>query len=140
MRALSRHVAVCAAVFAGGASVAGCDQVASVVVVEVRPFRDAERRVVVDVDVEGVEQSGRTAGAYCVSLHVFPLGFPPTSSDQPRYTSALEVVEQCDAGLGDGDRRTFRFVTARTDYVTGQPLRVQVRLGRIYDREEAFVP
>jgi hypothetical protein len=107
-----------------------CDQGATVILLEARPTRAVDQRIVVDVDVEGVEPSGRNVGAYCVSIHWFNFGFSPATPPLSRYVGELDFVEECAADLRDGDMRTFRLVSNKTDLVKGMPARVQVRRGK----------
>ena len=107
-----------------------CDQGATVLVLDASPSRAPDKRVVVDVQVEGVEPAGRNVGAYCVSIHWFNVGFNPATAPATRYVGELDFLEQCAADLRDGDQRTFRLVSNKTDLVKGMPARVQVRRGK----------
>jgi hypothetical protein len=107
-----------------------CDQGATVLVLDARPSRAADRRVVVDVQLEAVEPGGRNVGWYCVSIHWFNFGFDPATPPAGRYVGELDFLEQCADDLRDGDQRTFRLVSHNTDLVKGMPARVQVRRGK----------
>lgn len=125
----------------GLVAVSACERPANVVIVEATPFRGEGARVVVDVELEGVDQAGGSAGPYCVSVHWFPIGFDPAFQGvQVRYVGETDFVSACGNDLGDGDRRTVRLVSNKTDLVAGAPARVQVRQGRLFETKAVFAP
>lgn len=119
--------------FALASSVA-CERPSQVVIRNVIAYRGADNRVIVDVELEGVEQSGRAVGPYCVSVHWFVAGLDPGAFEpQLRYFGEIDHATQCASDLGDGDRRTMRFVSNETSLLRGAPARVQVRHAGIID-------
>ncbi|MBX3189837.1 MAG: hypothetical protein KF819_22620 [Labilithrix sp.] len=119
---------------------AACERPSQVLLLGANPYRDADGRVVVDVDVEGVEQSGGSVGLYCVSVHWFPPGVFRGQPAAHRYFGEVDHVVLCATDLGDGDRRTVRLPSTRTDLPPGMPARVQIRLDRAYTTQEIDAP
>jgi hypothetical protein len=118
-----------------------CDRSVAVVILETRTARAPDNRVFADVEVEAVEQGGRGAGGYCVSIHWFNPGFNPATEPRSYYPGELDRIEQCANDLSDGDRRTFRLVSNRSDLAAGLPARVQVRVGDSFETQEGvFAP
>jgi hypothetical protein len=122
-----------------------CNRTAGVAIEDVRPSRVAGTNAIsVDVEVAGYEQSGGSVGAYCVSVHFCPEGFIADLTDpQPGYFAELDRVETCVSPsevLKDGDRRTFRFVSHRTDIPANLNLRAQSRIGHEYDYMDVPTP
>jgi hypothetical protein len=118
---------------------AGCDHSATVLVVAARPSRDPDNRVAVEVEVEAVEQAGGSVGRYCVSVHWFSPGFNPTTEVQRFYQGELDWIEACASDLEDGDRRTVRLVSNRTDLAKDLPARVQVKSAGGFQTNEGVV-
>ena len=116
-----------------------CDHVAWIRVLDVRTSRTPDNRVLADIQLEAVEQGGGSVGPYCVSIHWFNLGFNASTRESVSYPGELDSVEQCGNDLGDGDQRTYRLVSNRTDLPGGVPARVQVRQGRSYQTKEGIV-
>ncbi len=124
---------------------ASCENVSKITIVDVRPFRVDDKNVGVDVDVVAAEQSGRTVGPYCVSVHVVPFGFDPNTPGLLRYRGEVGYAEVCADDLHDGDMRTYHLVTTRPPYEskieTNNPIRVQTQFGRtISDNDDRVVP
>ena len=103
--------------------------------------RQSDRLVAVDVQLEAVEQGGGKVGRYCVSFHVFPIGFNPFTEEQTSYFGELEKVEECDDELSDGDQRTYRLRSMRTDLAPNLPIRVQTTQNGVFrTKENLFTP
>ncbi len=118
-----------------------CSHGATIRILDARAFRGGDKRVAVDVDLEAVEQGGAGAGAYCVSVHWFNVGFNPLTEPLRAYPGELDSVEHCAKDLGDGDRRTIRLVSNVATLVTGLPARVQIWHEGTYQTNEAvFAP
>jgi hypothetical protein len=118
-----------------------CTRVSAVLILDARPSRAPDNRVAVDVQLEAVEQGGGGAGPYCVSVHWFNFGFDSNTEERATYEGELDSVEQCANDLSDGDQRTYRLVSNRTDLATGLPARVQVRQGHSFQTKEGvFAP
>ena len=121
--------------------VLACTRTSAVLILDARVSRAPDQRVLADVQLEAVDQGGGHVGPYCVSIHWFNFGFDPTTPELIRYPGALEVIEECQNDLGDGDQRTFRLVSTRTDLPPGAPARVQVRYAETFQTKEAvFAP
>lgn len=118
-----------------------CDRGAGFEILDVHTSRAPDGRVVADIAIEGVEQGGGDVGPYCVSVHWFNFGFGSQTEPTIVYAGAIDKVEQCDADLSDGDLRTYRLISNRTDLAPGQPARVQVRFARsITTKQAVFAP
>jgi len=117
----------------------GCERPASLVIVNVRTFRDVGGKVVVDADVEAVEQGGGNVGGYCVTMHAMPFGFDAKTGERHRYAGEVDFAGSCASDLEDGDQRTFRLVST-TRLPEGQPIRVQVSVQQRYDTEQVYAP
>jgi hypothetical protein len=128
--------------FASVLALAACeDRGARISIEEVRVHRAPEARVVVDVDVLGVERGGGNVGAYCVTAHFLnPVVNPAFLPARTRYVEELEFQDACASDLEDGDTRAFRFVSERTDLPPGAPVRVQARVSRDVDIHDARIP
>jgi hypothetical protein len=118
-----------------------CARTAGVLILDVRVSRETDNRVIADVQLEAVEQGGGHNGPYCVSIHWVPFGFDGTTPDRIKYDGELDAVEQCSNDLRDGDQRTFRLVSNKTDLPKGLPARAQVRYGdQFQTRGAIFAP
>lgn len=129
------------ALFALGALLvaAACDHGAWIRILDVRTSRAPDNRVVADVQLEAVEQGGGGVGPYCVSIHWFNFGFNSGTPELTSYQGELDSIEQCGNDLGDGDQRTYRLASNRTDFALNQPARVQVRQGRSFQTKDGVV-
>ena len=129
---------------------AACDRASGVLVLDARLARNADGRVSAEVEVEAAEQGGRNAGAYCVSIHWFSIGwsgigigdsitYPP---ERPGIPGEIDRVEVCESDLRDGDQRTLVLVSNVGKFIPVRaPARVQVRQGFDYQRKEGlFAP
>jgi hypothetical protein len=83
-------------------------------ITDARAFRGDAGRVVVDVDLIAREALGGSIGVYCTRVT-----FPGETS----------FHETCAADLSDGDTKTMRFVSDKTDIPKGGQISVAVRLG-----------
>ncbi len=117
-----------------------CDRSAAVLILDARPSRALDNTVVVDVELEAVEQGGAGVGPYCVSIHWFNAGFNPDTPPLAHYQGELDQLEQCAKDLSDGDQRTYRFVSHKTDLPVGASARVQVRHGGTYQTKGVDAP
>jgi hypothetical protein len=139
MRDAARSIALF--VTALGALGACDDRGARVAIDGVAVGRAPDGAVIVDVDVLGVERGGGNVGAYCVTVHhLIPGVNPAFLTPRVRYREELEYAEACAMDLRDGDTRTYRFVSTRLDLASGAPVRVQARVSRDLDIEDARVP
>jgi hypothetical protein len=125
----------------GLVALSACDRPAEVSIRDARASRGADNRVVVDVDLEAIEQAGGAAGPYCVSVHWFDIGFDPApQGTQLRYLGETDFVSECANDLGDGDRRTVRLVSSKTDLAAGAPARVQIKHGKLFETKAVAAP
>jgi hypothetical protein len=88
---------------------------ASITIKDARAWRDAERRVVVDIDVIAHEALGDNIGTYCTRV---------------TFTGQAVPAEQCSADLTDPDTKTIR-VRSDGDLPAGAAINVRVRLGAV---------
>lgn len=124
-----------------GAGILACDHSAWVRILDVRTSRAPDNRVMADIQLEAVEQGGGGVGPYCVSVHWFNFGFNAGTEEHVFYEGELDSVEQCGNDLSDGDQRTYRLVSNRTDLALGLPARVQVRQGHSFQTKDGvFAP
>ena len=97
--------------------------------------------VVTDVQLEAAEQAGGNAGQYCVSVHWFNPPFDSRTLERSFYEGEIDSTEACAADLSDGDQRTWRLVSKRTDLPVGTPARVQVHWSNSFNvKESVFAP
>lgn len=98
--------------------VSGCDDPDVLIdVTDARVYRQADKTVAVEVDLEGHERLGKNLGTYCVRVTFVP--------EDPAYH------EDCKADLEDGDTKTVRLVSTKTDLLPGSAIRVRVRLAAV---------
>jgi hypothetical protein len=99
-------------VFVAVLFVLGCEpERATVRILGASISREAEtKKLVVDVDVEAHEGLGNNVGHYCVSVQ-WPF--------DPKYT------DKCASDLEDGDTKSLRFVSEKTDHKPGELVRVR---------------
>ena len=121
--------------------VLACDHVSTIRVLDARTSRLPGGAVATDVELEAAEQGGGNAGQYCVSVHWFNAPFNSRTEEASFYPGELDSTERCDADLEDGDQRTWRLVSKKTDLPIGTPARVQVHWSRSFDvKEGVFAP
>lgn len=98
-------------------SVVACTDVpnANIDITDARAFRGEGGRVVVDVDLIAREGLGGNIGVYCTRV-TFP------GEALGRYH------ETCAADLSDGDTKTMRFISDKTDIPKDAQIAVAVRL------------
>jgi|GEM_PF-3108199 len=137
--------AISHAVLAAGCNNNGAD----IVFGDFSASRTADGRVSVDMEVIGSEGGGRAVGDFCVSATWFSPGteltFVPVASSYSGDSRTLDSVLQCTVGDGvdplrDGDHRTFRLVSNRTDIPVGVPLRIQAMMGGVTDNKDWTSP
>lgn len=118
-----------------------CDHVSTIRILDARLARLDGGAIATDVELEAAEQGGGNAGQYCVSVHWFAPGFSAQTEEAAFYAGELDSTERCDADLEDGDQRTWRLVSKRTDLPAGAPARVQVHWSRSYNvKHGLFAP
>jgi len=124
------------------ACVAACQHPAAVVVDDASPSRTADGHVQVDVLVTGAEEGGGFVGHYCVAVHWLGPIDGNTADPAPSYYGELDSVTQCEGGLGDGDRRAFRFVSNRVgaDLTPNTTLRAQASVGSTFEKLDVNNP
>ncbi len=121
--------------------VLACDRSSIIRVLDARTSRLEGGAVATDVELEAAEQGGGNAGQYCVSVHWFNAPFNSRTEESSFYPGELDSTERCDADLEDGDQRTWRLVSNRTDLKEGTPARVQVHWSRSFNvKEGVFAP
>jgi hypothetical protein len=132
-------VAVLGSLSLGVAGPACGDREATVVIDDVSATVQDDRRVRVDVVVRASEQTGASVGRYCVSVNW--LGYDTTLLEPaPTYFGAFETLTQCAADLGDGDTRSFVFVSTRVDIPSGTSVRAQAIVGHEIQFEDTSTP
>jgi hypothetical protein len=103
----------------------GCDTAgASLQIRDARASRDAQRRVVVDIDVRAHESLGGNIGTYCTKV---------------TFTGQTDARQECKADLEDGDTKTIRMVSDG-DLPEGAMIVVRVRLAAVDDGRTLFAP
>lgn len=118
-----------------------CDRSSGVLILDARVSRGLDESVIADIQLEAVEQGGGGAGPYCVSIHWFNFGFNGATEERAFYEGERDSVEECANDLSDGDQRTWRLVSHKTDLERGLPARVQVRQGKVFRSKGAvFAP
>jgi hypothetical protein len=118
-----------------------CTRTAAVLILDARVSRAPDNRVVADVELEAVDQGGGHAGPYCVSIHWFNVGFNPSTEERISYADERDSVEECHDDLEDGDQRTVRLISNKSDLEAGLPARVQVRYAETFQiRQGVFAP
>lgn len=118
-----------------------CDHVSTIRILDARVSRIDGGAIATDVELEAAEQGGGNAGQYCVSVHWFTVGFNAQTEESSFYPGELDSTERCDADLEDGDQRTWRLVSRRTDLPAGTPARVQVHWSHSFNvKHGLFAP
>ncbi len=121
--------------------VLACAHVSTIRILDARTSREPDGAVVTDVQLEAAEQAGGNAGQYCVSVHWFNPPFDSRTLERSFYEGELDSTEACAADMSDGDQRTWRLVSKRTDLPIGTPARVQVHWSNSFNvKESVFAP